>query len=318
MTRKVIIDCDPGTGDAVALCIALFHPQLEVVAVTAAAGNVPADQASRNVQAIVDQLDPPRFPRIGAAVELEKSPDAEMFDYTYAMNGSDGLAGAGFAVSELHQQHSSPKVIHDAIRTAPGEVTILAFGPLTNLAAAFHRDPLLAEMVDRVIIMGGSVAGIGDVTRVAQQNIFYDPAAAQAVFDSPTTKTLVPLDVTRQVSFTLELINALPAEETRAGAFLHRIVPFMFRAFRQHRGIESIRLDDCVALLAALQPELFETVEMSADVETTGRLTSGMTVFDRRPNAQSRGDMEVATSIDRDAAFDFIMQGIRNAGAQSK
>jgi len=318
MTRKVIIDCDPGIGDAVALCIALFHPQFEVLAVTAVAGNTPADQASRNVQAIIDQLDPPRLPRVGAATELEGAPDAEMFDYTYSMNGADGLGGAGFAVSELHHQHASAKVIHDAVRMAPGDVTILAFGPLTNVAAAFLRDPTLPEMVDRVIIMGGSVTGIGDVTRVAQQNIFYDPAAAQTVFDSATTKTLVTLDVARKVSFSLGLLNELPSEETRAGAFLHRIVPFAFRAFRQHLGLESIRLDDCVAMMSALQPELFETVEMSADVETRGNLTAGMTVFDRRPNSQTRGNMEVTNRVDVDAARDFILQGIRNAGAQSK
>src|SRR5262245_44082487 len=137
MPRKVIIDCDPGIDDAVALALALFDPRLEVVAVTAVAGNVPAARATQNVQAIVERLDPPRYPRLGVAAP----PD----DVSYAdgrhLHGPDGLGGAGLAVSQLARQHPAEKLIADECRTAPGDVTIVCLGPRTHVARALTRDP---------------------------------------------------------------------------------------------------------------------------------------------------------------------------------
>lgn len=132
MTRKVIIDCDPGIDDAVALSMALFDPRLDVVAVTAVAGNVAADQASRNVQAIIEQLDPPRYPRLGAATAADVSPAT---DARY-VHGDDGLGNAGFAVSRLQHQHPSEKVICDALRSDPNQVSLICLGPLTNVCVS--------------------------------------------------------------------------------------------------------------------------------------------------------------------------------------
>ena len=216
MARKVIIDCDPGIYDAVTLCLALFDPRVEVVAVTATAGNVSADQATRNVQAIIEHLDPPRLPRIGVAHPIENGPPVDARD----IHGEDGLGNSGIAVSQLHHQHPSEKIICDAVRAAPGDVTILAIGPLTNVARAFSRDPELPMLVDRLIMTGGSVNGIGNVTAGAEFNMYCDPASARAVFRSRSTKTLIPLDVTRQVGFNFDLVDELPGEDRRAGSFL--------------------------------------------------------------------------------------------------
>lgn len=309
MVRKVIIDCDPGIDDAVALCMALFDPRLEVVAVTAVAGNVSAEQASRNVQAIIDQLDPPRFPRLGAATAAEDAPSVD----ARHLHGEDGLGNAFFPVSQLHHQHPSEKIICDEVRAAPEQVTIIALGPLTNIARAFQRDPALPSLVNRIIMTGGSINGIGNVTPAAEFNIYYDPLSARAVFRSPTTKTLVPLDVTRQVVLTLGLLEELPDELTRAGCFLRRTLPFAFRAYHQQLGQESIHLQDAVAMTAALHPELFETRELAGDVETGGELTTGATIFDRRPNAEWRANMEVAIEVDAAAVRDCIVRGLQQA-----
>ena len=176
MARKVIIDCDPGIDDAVALCLALFEPRLEIIAITATAGNVLAEQASRNVQAVVEQLDPPRFPRLGAANDgYIPAADARL------IHGADGLGNAEFRVSQLHHPHPSEKLICDAVRSAPDEVTIIALGPLTNIAGAFQRDPELVSMVDRIIMMGGSVSCKGNVTPAAEFNMYCDPISAGSV-----------------------------------------------------------------------------------------------------------------------------------------
>lgn len=313
MARKVIIDCDPGIDDALALCMALFDPRLEVVAVTAAPGTVSPDRSVRNVQAVVDQLDPPRFPRVGRGGAVASAPVVD----TRAMHGEDGLGNSGFPVSQLHHQHTSEKIICDEVRAAPDEVTILALGPLTNIARAFQRDPALAAMVSGIIIAGGSVGGVGDVTAAAEFNMYYDPLSARAIFHSATTKTLVPLDVTRQVVFTFDLLDQLPDESTRAGQFLRRILPHLFRAYRQEQGQESIHLHGAVALLAAVERELFGFREWHADVETSGDLTLGATVFDRRSRPDARPNMEVAADVDANAARDAVIRLLAAAGKLS-
>src|SRR5262245_9259001 len=118
MARKVILDVDPGIDDAVALCLALFDSRLDVLAVTGVAGNVSAERATRNVQTIIEQLDPPRLPRIGSATEPELSPPIDV----PRMHGSDGLGNANFEVAELHHTHPADKVMFDEIRAAPEEI----------------------------------------------------------------------------------------------------------------------------------------------------------------------------------------------------
>jgi inosine-uridine nucleoside N-ribohydrolase len=313
MPRKVIIDCDPGIDDALALALALFDPRLEVVAVTAVAGNVPADRATINVQAIVEGLDPPRYPRLGAATPPEDAPyiDARQ------LNGPDGLGGAGLAVSQLARQHPAEKLICDEVRAAPGDVTIICLGPLTNIARALAREPELAEQIARLIIRGGAVKGIGNATPCAEFNIYADPASARAVLKSPATKTLVPLDVTDQVIWTLDLLEKLPDELTRAGKLLRATLPYLFRSHRQHLGMESIRLPDAVGIAAVLHPELFRTEDLAGDVETVGEITTGATIFDRRTNAPHSAGMEVALEIDAAGVTDCVVRGLAEAGRQT-
>ena len=313
MPRKIIIDCDPGIDDAVALCMALFDPRLEVVAVTAVAGNVPAEQATLNVQSLIEQLDPPRYPRLGAATAAETAPSID----ARHIHGDDGLGNAGLQVSQLARQHPSEKLICDEIHAAPGEVTLLCLGPLTNVARALQRDAGLVSDIGRIVIMGGSVNGVGNVTACAEFNVYCDPISARTVFRSLTTKTLVPLDVTSQVRWSLELLEQLPAETTRAGKLLRKILPFAFRAYRRELGLELIHIHDAVAVAAALHPELFITSDLSGDVEVSGDLTLGCTIFDRRPNCHVRGDMEVALEVDSAAVADCIVRSLTEAGRQT-
>jgi purine nucleosidase len=313
MPRKVIIDCDPGIDDALALTLALFDPRLEVVAINAVAGNVPAERATLNVQAIVEQLDPPRYPRLGAASTADDVP------YTDGrhLHGPDGLGGAGFAVSKLARQHPAEKLISDEVRAAPSDITIVCLGPLTNVARALTREPELVDLISRIVIRGGSVNCQGDVTPCAESNIYADPAAARTVFKSPITKTLIPLDVTDQVIWNLDLLEKLPADFSRAGRLVRSILPYLFRSHRQHLGLESIRLPDVVGLCAVLHPELFHTEELAGDVETGGEIATGATIFDRRPNISHRADIEVALEVDAAAVADCIVRGLADAGLQT-
>ena len=314
MPRKVTIDCDPGIDDAVALCMALFDPRLEVVGLTATAGNVDAHQATRNLNAILEYLDPPKWPRVGAATVSDRVPRAD----GRKIHGDDGLGDSGLVGSELHKARPAERVIGDVVRDSPGDVTIIALGPLTNVARALQRDPELATLVDRIIMIGGAVAGIGNISPVAEFNMFCDPHAARDVFRSPTTKTLIPLDVTHRVTMTLELVNQLPSSATRAGSLMRKLVPCLFRNYRQELGQEGVHLHDALGILAAVQPELFETQEMAGDVEVRGELTYGATVFDRRTRKAARNNMEVAVSLDEVAAMDCILRSLKFAGQNTE
>ena len=306
MARKVILDVDPGIDDAMALCLAFANPELDVVAVTAVGGNVAPAQATRNVQAIIEQLDPPRWPRLGAASE----PDNHLTVDRRDLYGSDGLGGANFVVAERQHLLPSEKVICDQIRDAPHQVTIVALGPLTNIARAFIRDPELATLVGRIVIMGGTVSGSGNVTPAAEFNMYCDPASARVVFRSHSTKTLIPLDVTNRIELSYDLFHKLPDESTRVGRLLGQILPPVFRGYRQQFGLEGIHVHDTVTLMAVVCPELFTTKSMAGDVETRGELTAGATIFDRRRVPAWRHNMEVAVDMHKDAVIEAIIRGL--------
>ena len=310
MARKVILDIDAGIDDAIAVCLALADPALEVVAITATGGNVAPSQATRNVQTIVEQLDPPRLPRVGAALVGSRTAADRR-----NLHGGDGLGDSDFKVAELHHRHASDKVICDEVRAAPGTVTIIALGPLTNIAAALQRDPDLATIVGHLIITGGAVTAPGNVTAAAEFNIFCNPTAARMVFNSPVTKTLIPLDVTSKVLLTYDMLDQLPDEtSSRTGALLRKILPFAFRSHRQHLGLEGMYVHDAVALAAVVHPELFSTSPMSGDVEVSGELTTGATVFDRRRESGARSNMEVAEDVDVAGVMDYIIRGLTLGG----
>jgi purine nucleosidase len=308
MTRKIILNVDPGIDDAVALCLALGDPSLDVVAITATGGTVSPEQSTSNVQAIVEQLDPSRWPRLGTAAndQMLRADGRHLF-------GADGMCGAHFAVAKRHHRHSSVKVICDEVRSSPGDVTIISTGPLTNIASALQQQPDLANMIRHLIMIGGTIGGPGNVTAAAEFNIYCDAEAARSVFHSSVTKTLIPIDISSRVVLSFDLLEQIPNGDSRAGELLRRILPGAFRAYRQQLGVEGIHLHDAVAIVAALEPDLFTTERMYGDVETDGTLTYGATVFDRRRNPESRPNMDVAIDMDTIAVTDHIMRRLTRA-----
>lgn len=310
MSRKVIIDCDPGIDDAIALILALFDPRLDVVAITTCSGTIEADRCSQNVIGLLEKLDPPRIPRVGMGSDPE---DAPVGDSRF-LHGEDGMGNIQFAPIARQHQVSSEKLIADSIKSDPGDVTILCLGPLTGVARAFQRDPSIIEQVDKIVIVGGSTQCIGDVTAAAEFNMHFDPTSASSVLRSATTKTLIPLEITNQVSFDFNLLNSLPPKYTRAGGVLHTIVPHMFRSFRQHRAQETITLNAVLGIVFLLEPMLFGSEEYAVDVEELGELTRGATIVDRRSFAVNRRGVEIVTRVDVDAVRDCVINGLKFAG----
>lgn len=313
MPRKVIIDCDMGIDDAVALCMLLFDGRLEVLAVTASEGCVTAQQANSNLQAIVSELDPSRYPRLGVAQPADDAPPVD----TRYLYGEDGLGNSNFGASLRHNAVPAEKLIIDTVRAHPDDVTILCLGPATNLAKALRRDPKLASQIDQIVLTGGSLDGSGNVTACSEFNFYFDPQSAKTILDSRVTKTLVPLNVTREVAFGLGLLEELPSEDSRTGHFLRQILPHAFRAYRQHLGQESITLNDVVGALALIEPDLFEFEMLGCDVECEGELTRGMLIADRRLQPEWRPNVNVATAVKADQAKQYIVDQLTVSGNAS-
>ncbi|MFG0333551.1 MAG: nucleoside hydrolase [Maioricimonas sp. JB049] len=316
MPEKLIIDADPGIGDAVAIALALLDPEIEVIGLTAVAGRTSGENATRNLQTLVSLIDPDRWPRIGCgdgnAVPVPKEPGTPN---PLLMNGPTGLGDCESFTVGLHQRHESPKLLAELVKAEPHEITLLTLGPLTNVQLARDWHPDFLSDLKGLVCLGGSVADGGDVTAAAEFNVFADPESARDVLTSPATKTLVPRDVASRFMLSFESYDRFGLDDTtRLGRLLEHTVPFALRASRQHLGREGIELPELVAVAAISQPRLFERTSMSLDIELSGELTRGMTVFDRRDVARWQTNIDVLTAVDIQGVLDYMTRIIRTQG----
>jgi inosine-uridine nucleoside N-ribohydrolase len=315
---RLLIDTDPGIDDALALLLMLSWPDASVEAVTAAAGNVPVDQAVRNIFRILDVARPAPMPKTarGASAPLKRS-----LITAGHVHGDDGLGNLDRFV-EAGGQPRYPAVPHtlemcdgadlilemaDRFRN---ELIVVALAPLTNLALAVERDVSRLRRVGRIVIMGGSVAAPGNITPGAEYNFYVDPEAAAAVFEAGLPLELVPLDVTRQVVLRQrELAARLHRCQSRVTRFVADFTLHGF-AFGAERGDGGIALHDPLAAGVALDPSLVGYEALHVEVECEGRVTRGMAIADRRPlrtHRKPRPNCRVAMSVDAPRFLDLFL-----------
>jgi inosine-uridine nucleoside N-ribohydrolase len=321
--QKVILDADPGIADAVAIAVALADPHLDVLALTAVGGRVPVAQAGRNLVSLIEALDPPKRPRIG----INDSPDAaydfvrfsermgDEVDLNRQLNGETGLGDWLDRGAELHSSRGAAKLFLELTREYPGQIALITLGPLTSVALACEMDHEFLGRLQRLVCLGGTCGGPGDVTPAAEYNIAFNPEAARKVLRSPATKQLVPLDVGRQVVLSFEQLQRLELDDSRrTGRLLKALLPFGLRAHHQHLGMEGMCLPDLAALAAVACPRLFAGMTVALDVETEGHLTRGATVLDRRPKPRWRPNIDVLTDVDAQGVLDYLATTIAAAG----
>jgi inosine-uridine nucleoside N-ribohydrolase len=302
MARKLIIVADPGIDGAFAVALALHDPELDLIGLAATAGNVSAEQATRNVHILIEQIDPPRWPRLGAALPVDFGIDA------VKLHGSGGLGGVDFPCAQLHHPHPSDKLISDLVHLYPNEVSIVLMGPVSAFARALDRDTEIATLVERLIVVGGSWREPGDATAVAEFHFFCDPASARQVLRCGAPITLLPLDVTRKLLFAPTELLALPDAESRTTQFLRQIVPQGITGAASMFGIEGFYLQDVLGLIPLVIPSALTTRPVAADVEPRGELTRGMSVFDVRWGVTAKPNVELATSVDIAAVRQYIQR----------
>jgi inosine-uridine nucleoside N-ribohydrolase len=305
MGHPTIIVADPGIDGAFAVALALFDPSLEVIGLGATAGNVPADKATENVQILIEQTDPARWPRLGAALPVEYEVDGS------ALHGPGGLGGVSFPVAKLHHPLSADKLIIDLVRQHPKEVTIVTLGPLTVLARALDRDAELPQLVDRFVCLGGAWHEPGNASAAAEFHFFCDPVAARQVLRSGANITLIPLDIARKVLFSPTDLLELPNPESRTCRFLRQIVPYGIRATSNTYGIEGFHLKDVLGIAAVAVPGAITTRALHVDVEIRGELTRGMSVVDARAQSQEKPNVDLAVGVDVTAIRDYITRILR-------
>ena len=303
--RPVVIDTDPGVDDALALMLALRSPELCVELMTTVAGNVPIDAATANARRILGLFPPSTLPVLaqGAARPLRRPLHTATF-----VHGSDGLGG----LTELRRADGSPRyplpdeppvrrqaVQHllNLVQRHGAALTIIALGPLTNIARAIQQAPHVMQQVGRLIIMGGAVRVPGNVSATAEFNMFVDPHAAAIVLTSGLPITLIPLDVTRQVRLTDAFLRAtVPG----TGTVLAQATRHMTRHLL-HGPRQGMAMHDPLTVAVAIDASLIHTTSLPITVETQGRLTLGMTVADARDAPRSVASVppvDVALAVD--------------------
>lgn len=269
--KRVMIDCDVGVDDALALILAFHSPELDVKAVTGVNGNVPLELVFENIQKVLSLIQPENKPLIakGAEHPLKGKPV-----YAHSVHGQDGLGGAKIdrkGRKEWWQFYAGPadELMTEVARQYPDEITLIAVGPLTNLALAIQKDPEGMRKLKEIVIMGGAVRTEGNITPHAEFNIFSDPFAANIVFGSERPITLVPLDVTHQVSLTPQSM------EERVKPIKNDFSKFAIEAtgydsarhqFRNNKDL--IHLHDPLAVGVVANPELVRKERLAMGVET--------------------------------------------------
>ncbi len=309
--RPVIIDCDPGQDDAVALLLAMAFPdQLDVLGVTVVAGNVPLALTEANARRICELAGRADMAvHAGAAAPLVRA-----LDTAEAVHGESGIDGANLPPPRmpLGSAHAADFIV-ETVRTAARPVTLVALGPLTNIALALQRDPDLAGRVEGLCLMGGAAAG-GNTTPVAEFNMHVDPEAAAAVFDSGMPITMFGLDVTHTVLVTDARLDEIRAIPGRAAATVADMLAFYIRFDRRRYGWKGGPLHDPCVVAWLLAPELFEFRDANVAVETQGILTSGQTVVDWHGISGRPVNSRVAVAADSEGFFALLEDGLAALG----
>ncbi|HMP58452.1 MAG TPA: nucleoside hydrolase [Gemmatales bacterium] len=276
MTRKVILVLDPGIDGAFTLAAALRAPQLEVLAVVAAAGGLPAEVATHQLHQLVEMFDPPRLPRLGAALATPPCPEPAP---PWMGNAFNSILPSSRG---LHNLHPGDKVISDEVQLHKGEVTVITTGPLTPLAVAGDRHPDLARLLKSLIVAGGALQQPGNAGPVAEFNFYVDPTSARQVLRSGVPLTLLPLDVSSLAVFAPSDLEQYLAGNSAIHVALRKLLPTGLRAMSDGCGVEGLQLSGLVTVAIAAEPGLAKTRSLAVDVETLGQLTRGMMVIERR------------------------------------
>ncbi|MDO5894162.1 nucleoside hydrolase [Agrobacterium sp. Azo12] len=304
--RKIIIDTDPGQDDAAAIMLALASPELEVLGLTAVAGNVPLRLTSRNVRIICElcnRTDVPVYE--GAERPLVREPITAEH-----VHGSTGLDGADFdePTMAVQDQHAVDFIIETLLREPAGTVTLCTLGALTNIATALNKAPEIAPRVKELVMMGGGYFEGGNITPAAEFNIYVDPQAAHIVFRSGIPIVMMPLDVTHKLLTTKERVAKIRDIGTRPALAMVGMLEFFERFDVEKYGSDGGPLHDPSVIAYLIKPELFTGRDCNVEIEVSSELTIGATVVDWWHVTDRKRNARVMGGVDADGFFALLTE----------
>lgn len=303
--RKIIIDCDPGHDDAIALMLALASPELELLGITVVYGNVGLERTSRNARVVREVL--------GASVPIYAGADRPLVRNRIsaeAVHGASGLEGPHLPEPSqgLEEQHAVHFIIEQVLAN-PGQVTLVPVGALTNIALAMRMEPRIIPAIQQIVLMGGST-DIGNWSPSAEFNILCDPHAAKIVFSAGVPLVMMGLNLTHQTPATPARVARFRALGTRVGEFTAQLLEF----FRQHHhkryGWDGAPIHDACAVAYLIKPELFKTGLYHVDIEANEGLAFGRTVCDLWRVTDNQPNAEVGLEVDVEGFYDLLVERI--------
>ncbi|TBM31180.1 pyrimidine-specific ribonucleoside hydrolase RihA [Hafnia paralvei] len=312
MSLPIILDCDPGHDDAIALILALASPELELKAVTTSAGNQTPDKTLRNALRILTLLQRSDIPVTGGAVK----PLMRELIIADNVHGESGLDGPDLPEPNFAPQTcNAVELIAQTLRASQQPVTVVATGPLTNIALLLTSHPELHAKISRIVIMGGA-AMLGNWTPAAEFNIYVDPEAAEIVFQSGLPIVMAGLDVTHRAQIMSEDIERFRHLSNPVADVVADLLDFFMEYHKQEKwGFQGAPLHDPCTIAWLIKPEIFTCVDRWVGVETQGKYTQGMTVVDYYSLTANQPNTTVMMDVDRQAFVDLLVERIGAAYA---
>ena len=307
--KKIIIDCDPGYDDAVALLLAAGNPSVEVLAITTVAGNQTLEKVTRNALRIA-KLAGLNVPiAAGAARPLLRDQTVVAAN----IHGESGLDGTTLPEAQYNvdARHAAELIIDIVMKEPAKTVTLVPIGPLTNIALAARLEPKIVERVKEVVLMGGGYH-IGNIKPMAEFNIENDPEAAHIVFEEKWPIVMVGLDLTYQALATQDVKNTIASIDSDAGRFVTQVLARFSENYKKSKGFDAPPVHDACAVGYVIDPSIIETRKAPVHVECVGRYTAGMTVTDLRRTAPEDCHTSVAVKLERQRFWNLVVESLKN------
>jgi purine nucleosidase len=297
---RVVIDCDTGVDDAMAILYGLLAPEIEVVGLTCCWGNTWVETATANTLRLLEIV---HMPGVPVAMGAKKPLLGPIWELGSGVHGEDGQGNTNLPPPKLEPvKESAAELLVRLAHEHPGELTLVPVAPLTNIAAALALDPSIAQLYKEVVLMGGNFLSPGNAAKWAEANIWHDPEAAQMVFEAGWPITAVGLDVTNKTLLSEQQLTELAASGTPAARHISLVSQYYLERFAARYGRRECTMHDALALAIAADRSLVTHAPLArVDVELTGTQTRGMTVADLRPWALAsteRANANVVLEVD--------------------
>lgn len=315
MPKRILFDTDPGIDDACAILLALDSPELSIEGLSIVHGNCSLDQATMNALAVLELANAAHIP-VARGCELPLVQPSLLAPETH---GETGLGYARLTVprARLIDQHAIDFLI-ERILAAPGEITLVAIGPLTNVALAIRQEPRIVGALKEIVVMGGALRHEGNTTALAEFNTYVDPHAAHIVYHAGIPATLVPLDVTYQCILTPDDVSRLLQTDSPITRFVADATRFYMEFHDEYQKIEGCVINDPLALALTFDPELCTYQYLSVEVDLSGGISMGKTVADFYNYGKKPANMRVALGVRARDFMDLFVERIERLARHPK